>query len=114
MLINFIHNDQFAFLPCSYIFNNLLLAHENINWARQTKHDLIYLKLDFANAYDKVSWDFLFMAMENLGMAIQFIGMTIILFHDVKIFIYLNGNMTSPLTINERSHKVAYSPPTSF
>jgi hypothetical protein len=94
MLINFIHNDQFAFLPFSYIFNNLLLAHENIDWARQMKQDLIYLKLDFANAYDKVSWDFLFMAMENLGMAIQFIGMTIILFHDVKFFTYFNGNMT--------------------
>jgi hypothetical protein len=82
------------FLPLSYIFNNLLLTHENINWARQTKLDQIYLKFDFANAYDKVSWDFLFMAMKKFGMAIQFIGMTIILFHDVKFFIYFNGNMT--------------------
>jgi hypothetical protein len=114
ILINSIHNDQFEFLPFNYIFNNLLLAHKNIDWARQTKHHLIYLKLDFANAYDKVSWDFLFMATEKLGIAIQFIGMTIILFHDVKFFTYLNLNVTSPFTINVRSHKVAYSPPTSF
>jgi hypothetical protein len=29
----------------------------------------MFQTIDFAKAYDKVSWDFLFSAMEKLGMA---------------------------------------------
>jgi hypothetical protein len=51
----------------------MFLAHEKIDWARCTKNIYIFLKLDFAKAYDKVSWDFLFLAMKRLGMVGEFI-----------------------------------------
>lgn len=46
--------DQTTFLLIRYIINNVLLTHETINWAKRSKHDLIFLKFDFVKAYDKV------------------------------------------------------------
>jgi hypothetical protein len=54
-----IDSNYIAFLPFRYIWNvNVLLAHETINWAKQTKQEMIFLKLDFAKAYNMVTWDF--------------------------------------------------------
>jgi hypothetical protein len=77
-----------------YIFDKMFLAHEIIDWARCTKQEKIFLKLDFAKAYDKVSWDFLFLAMKRLGMDDEFIDTIKLLFQDAKSSSYLNGNMT--------------------
>ncbi len=72
----------------------MFLAHEIIDWARCTKQKIIFLKLDFAKAYDKVSWDFLFLAMKRLGMDDAFISTIKLFFQDAESSIYLNGNMT--------------------
>jgi hypothetical protein len=46
--------DQTTFLLIKYIVNIVLLTHETINWAKRSKNDLIFLKIDFPKAYDKV------------------------------------------------------------
>jgi hypothetical protein len=56
--------DQSAFLPMRYILDNIVLTQETLNWAKTSKQPLVLMKLDFAKAYDRVSWYFLFRAME--------------------------------------------------
>lgn len=46
--------SQCAFLPSRYIFDNVLLTHEALTWAKQSGHDVMFLKLDFAKAYNIV------------------------------------------------------------
>jgi hypothetical protein len=80
ILMKLIDGDQTTFLPLGYIVDNMLLAHETIDWARCTRQEIIYFKLDFAKAYDKVSWDFFFLAMRMMGIVDEFIDMIKLLF----------------------------------
>jgi hypothetical protein len=84
-----------TFLPLRHIFDKNILAHEIIDWARCTKQKIIFLKLDFAKAYDKVSW-------KRLGMANEFIYTIKLFFQDAESSIYLNGNMTPCFQIKRR------------
>jgi hypothetical protein len=42
-----IHEDQTSFLPMRYILDNVLLQHEAIEWARESRQEMLLLKLDF-------------------------------------------------------------------
>jgi hypothetical protein len=56
---------------------------------------MIFFKLNFVKACDKVSYDFLFLlAMRKLGMANEFINMVTLLFFDVELSNYFDCNMT--------------------
>lgn len=72
--------DQSAFLLLRYILDNIVLTQEIVNWAKVSKQPLFLLILDFAKAYDRVSWRFLFGAMRALGFDQTFINMTKLLF----------------------------------
>lgn len=54
VLSKIICDDQSAFLPGRFILDNIMLTHETIDWARHSHQPLIFLKLDFSKAYDKV------------------------------------------------------------
>ncbi len=53
---------------------------------------MIFLKLDFFEAYDKISWTFLFDVLEKFGMALNYIDMIHILFVDVESRVNVNGS----------------------
>jgi hypothetical protein len=68
MLTNVISEDQPAFLPTRFILDNVFMQHELIQWVKDSKLQMILLKLDFRKAYDTVSWEFLFAAMDQMEM----------------------------------------------
>ena len=65
LLVEVIDSDQIAFLPLRCILDNILLTHESIQWAKESRQKYIFLKLDFSIAYDRVEWAFMFQVMEN-------------------------------------------------
>jgi hypothetical protein len=67
VLMELISPDQSAFLPIRFILDNIFLTYETIAYAKQTHQPLLFLKLDFSNAYDKVDLKFLFATLEHLG-----------------------------------------------
>lgn len=84
-LMEVISLDQSAFIPFRYILNNIMLTHETMHWANHSKQPTVFLKLDFSKAYDKVSWDFLFKAMEKIGVDRTFIKWTRMLFKNARL-----------------------------
>jgi hypothetical protein len=75
-----ISQDQSTFLPFRFILNNILLTHETIAWVKKSKQPLVFFKLDFSKAYDKVDWSFLFDYMDKLRNPTKFVKMTKMLF----------------------------------
>jgi len=62
----------------------------------------VLFKLDFAKAYDKVSWVFfLFKAMKKLGMPNEFFNLINFLIQKAKVPICFNGNITSSFKIHK-------------
>jgi hypothetical protein len=80
VLMEAISHDQSSFFPYKFILNNILLTHETIAWAKNSKQPLIFLKLDFSKAYDKVNWSFLFDYMDKFKISIEFVKMMKMLF----------------------------------
>lgn len=82
ILIEVVDIDPIAFLSMRYILNTVLLTQETIDWVQRSNQPLVFLKLDFAKAYDKISSGFLFMALEKMGMIVEFINIVKVLFQD--------------------------------
>jgi hypothetical protein len=55
------------------------------------KQPIMFLKLGFSKAYDKVDWDFSFKCMKRLGIPVEFVIMTQMLFLGAPIYILVNG-----------------------
>jgi len=62
---------------------------------------MVLLKLDFIKTYDKVNCEFLFLALEMVGMDCKFINMVPVLFNNVETYICLNEIITKPFRIEE-------------
>lgn len=62
-----IRPSQTGFVKNHCILDNVFLAYEAMEWARESKQDLILLMVDFMKAYDRVNWTFLQEAMRKLG-----------------------------------------------
>lgn len=101
ILMEIISPDQSAFLPMRYILDNLFLTHETIDFAKSSKQPLLFLKLDFSKAYDKVELRFLFQAIKRLGFPPFFIHMTELLFTGAMASVSVNGNRTSKFPISQ-------------
>jgi hypothetical protein len=67
LLPNCILPTQIAFVKNRCILDNVLLATEAIEWAKESKQDTVLLLLDFERTYDRVNWNFLEAAMMKLG-----------------------------------------------
>lgn len=51
------------FLLLYYILHNVILICETFGWTLQSNQEVIFIKVDFAKAYDIVAWEFIFLAM---------------------------------------------------
>lgn len=99
ILMELISADQTCSLPLRYIVDNILLVQETLTWAKTSHQPLLLLKLDFAKAYDRVSWQFLFQAMNRLGFDQTFVHMTCLLFTEASAIVSVNGEATNTFSI---------------
>ena len=73
LLVDVFDSDQTVFLPLRIILDNILLTHESIQWAKESRQESILLKFDFSKTYDRVDLAFMFQVMGKLGMPSIFI-----------------------------------------
>jgi hypothetical protein len=60
--------NQTAFIKDRFILESVVIAHEVIHSVHQSRKQGVVLKLDYEKAYDKVSWDLLYvLGKEGLG-----------------------------------------------
>lgn len=84
--------NQTAFVKEHSIFDNIVLATEAVEYARESKQNLVILLLDMEKAYDRVNWTFLEDSMEKLGFLALFIKWTSALYRGASTAILVNGN----------------------
>ena len=62
-----------------------------MEWACQSKHQALFLKIDFAKAYDWIEWPFILAMLQALGFGLVFLEFIQILFWDAFTCISING-----------------------
>ena len=92
MLRDVISPEQIIFLPLRFILDNIVLTQETLHWAKTSRQPMVFLKLDFSKAYDKVSWTFLFSTMRQLNISATFIKWVKLLFVNASATVNLNGD----------------------
>ena len=64
--------------------------------------ELIFFKIDFDKAYDRVEWDFILQSLHDMGMGRNFIKSVHCLLAKAKTYVALNGTL-SPAIYLKRS-----------
>lgn len=74
-LPSLISENQGGFLPNRYITDSILLVQEDIHSSLSRKEKGFVLKLDLANAFDRVRHSYLFVVLHKMGFDPSFITM---------------------------------------
>jgi hypothetical protein len=72
-----------------------------IHYAKQSKHPIYFLKLNFSKAYDKVDLNFLFKALEGMGFLPSFVHMFKMLFKNTMVQVSVNSQTTDAFKFNK-------------
>jgi hypothetical protein len=62
-----------------------------MEYAKETKQELIILMIDFEKTYDRVNWSFMKDTMKTLGFSEQWIDWTSIFYQGAEISVLVNG-----------------------
>lgn len=90
---------QNAFVPNRLISDNILLAHETVEFIRhKTKGNksCFALKLDMNKAYDRVKWSAMVSVLEQLGFSPRWVNLIYQCISSVSFSVLVNG---SPLKV---------------
>lgn len=69
-----IPENQGGFIKGRKILDNIVLVQEAVHSSCQRKEKGMVIKLDLANAFDRVRHEFLFAVMKKLGFSSNFIN----------------------------------------
>lgn len=94
-----ISNSQSSAIPRRSIFDTLHLLRNVFDYCKERKFPCIAVSLDQAKAFDKVSHDYLFYVMDQMGIGPDFIAKVRLLYTDIYSQIVVNGFLTTTFKI---------------
>ena len=95
-----IHPDQACAVPGRKITDSLLLIRDTICFARDRNFQLVVLNLDFEKAFDRVSHQYLFQVLKQMGFPKRFIDWVALLYRGTTSKFIVNGHLTKAVNIN--------------
>lgn len=97
-LNSIISSSQSAFVKNRSIFDSVLITNELFQFFKHKKgkSGWFALKLEFEKAYDRISWDFLSLALTALGFHASFIHWIMCCVTTSSFQILVNGSPSSP------------------
>lgn len=91
-----VHPDQAGFIPRRQISDQTQLCRVMVDYAEATEEDGVIVALDQEKAYDKISHDYLWAALEKFGLPPSFIKKIKGLYEFATTVVILNGEISSP------------------
>ncbi|XP_033998587.1 uncharacterized protein LOC117492420 [Trematomus bernacchii] len=95
-----IHPDQACAVPGRKITDSLLLIRDTICFARDRNFQLVVLNLDFEKAFDRLSHQYLFQVLKQMGFPKRFIDWVALLYRGTTSKFIVNGHLTKAVNIN--------------
>nr|GEX73150.1 putative RNA-directed DNA polymerase, eukaryota, reverse transcriptase zinc-binding domain protein [Tanacetum cinerariifolium] len=91
--------EQTAFVKIRQILDGPLMVSEAIQWCKRKHSKLLVFKIDFENAFDSISWDFLFQVMRFMGFNDTWINWISGCLNNATSSILINGSLSESLHV---------------
>ncbi|KAK9077004.1 hypothetical protein SSX86_005339 [Deinandra increscens subsp. villosa] len=91
--------EQFAFIRGRQILDGPLSLNEIIDWYSHKKRNLLIFKIDFAKAYDSVSWDYLDVMLRFMGFGVKWRNWIRVCLSSTRSSVLVNGSPTGEFTL---------------
>lgn len=79
-----ISNCQSAFIKTRFLQDNFILVQNMVRRFHKTKTPMLFIKIDFAKAFDSVSWPYLIRNLQARGFGPRFISWVSSLFRSAS------------------------------
>jgi hypothetical protein len=91
LLDKLVPDSQTAFLPNRWIGDNILYHLEAIDYIQETETPAAMIFIDYAKAYDRVDYEWLFRCGKALGLPAAFLKWVFIIYSDPRCEVMVNG-----------------------
>lgn len=95
LLNRLISSNQGGFIEGRHILDNVIQVQEIIQSSKQRKEKGMLIKLDMANAFDRVNRSFLYKILHSFGFSPHFVNLIVACTHNPWIAPLVNGRPTS-------------------
>lgn len=95
LLNRLISRNQRGFVEGRHILDNVIQVQETIHSSNQRKEKGMLIKLDMANAFDRVNRSFLYKVLLSFGFSPHFVNLIVACTHNPWIAPLVNGHATS-------------------
>jgi len=94
-----LHPSQFCGRPGSTIFEALATVREAVAVAEMMRKPLNILTLDFSDAFDRISHQYLFAILHSYGFSKSFVDRIRHMYTNASSVVQINGNLSAPFPI---------------
>ena len=94
VLTSLINEDQTGFLPGRFIGDNIRLVCDILFYTKKYILPGMILLLDFATAFDSISWDCMFIALRYFNFGEDLIKWVKLLYKNIESCVVINGHLS--------------------
>lgn len=87
-----ISEEQFGFLPCRQILDDVGVAQEGLHSIKTKNLEATILKLDLVKAYDRIDWDYLRLILVQIGLSAETVGWIMAYVTSAGFAVLINGS----------------------
>jgi len=96
---NIVHIDQTCAVPGRSILDNVHLIRNIMDYVNQKDLPCAFISLDQSKAFDRVSHEYLFRALQAYGFGDSFISWVKLLYNDICSSVIVNGFISDPFSV---------------
>ena len=99
VLPSIIHPMQYGFIAGRDILHNILNVQMAVDYAKESRQEIVMIQLDIEKAYDHVSWSFVAQLMSHMGFGTRMSRLTFMLGLGAVSHVMLNGGVTKAIPL---------------
>ena len=89
-----VHPNQVAYVKGRFIGEGIRVIEESMNYTKQNNINAYAIAIDFEKAFDSVSWEYLWEALNAFNIPKEFIDAIKMLYNDIESCVVNNGKST--------------------
>ena len=98
-LDDLILKEQKGFIKGRFILDAIISLWEGMEHVNNIELDILFFKIDFDKAYDRVEWDFILQSLHDMGFGKNFIKGVHCLLGNARTLVSLNGSLSPAITL---------------